>query len=97
MKSLLLFSFLLASPAFAISFYHAKDGKIVKIDKAAFAACSTIVYRESAKDELPDEHKRKLVSALLKGKAVNDLGAAIAALKGDADACSYGTDAEKFE
>src|SRR5262245_14490741 len=88
---------LVSTNAFGIAYYRYKDGKFEKIDAAAFASCGTVIYREAAKDELPADTKKALVKALLKGEAKNDLSAAMEALKGDSSACTYGTDAEKFQ
>ena len=87
----------LQTQAFAIGYYQNKGGTITKIDKGAFDACTNIIFRQAAKEELSAEQRRSLVSAMLKGETVNELSAAVAALKRIPGACSYGTDSEKFE
>lgn len=74
----------------AIVYYQSKGGAITKIDEAAFKNCSDkVIYRSSGKDELPQEQKKKLLVASLRGDVINDPQAASTALKAKDGSCSY--------
>jgi hypothetical protein len=88
-KTLALVITLQATCANAIIYYQSKDGAIAKIDEAVFKLCNNIIYRESAKDELPKEFNRKLLASILKGTLVSNPVSASDALKKDNGSCTY--------
>lgn len=88
-KLLLIATVLQTTAAHAIIYYQSKDGVISKIDEATFKQCTSIIYRESAKDELPKEFNRKLLAAILKGTLVSNPASASDALKKDNGGCTY--------
>jgi hypothetical protein len=88
-KLMLLTALLQATTAHAIIYFQSKDGAIAKIDEATFKTCTTIIYRESAKDELPKEFNRKLLAAILKGTLVSNPVSASDDLKKYNGSCTY--------
>jgi hypothetical protein len=88
-KLTLILILLQSSLAQAIIYFQSKDGVINKIDEATFKTCTAIIYRESAKDELPKEFGRKLLASILKGTLVSNPKSASDALKKDNGSCSY--------
>lgn len=89
MKLIILFTLLVSVKVFAIKFYQSTAGSIVEIDETKFKACNKIIYRNSAKGELPLSHQKNLVKATLKGELVNDLQSLTTKLKADDGVCSY--------
>ena len=89
-KQLFLILILLqTSMAQAIVYYKSKEGIITKIDEAAFKACTSVIFRESGKDELPEGFRRKLLAAILNGKLISNPQSASDAMKKDPGSCSY--------
>lgn len=90
-KQLFLILILLqTSMAQAIVYYKSKDKIITKIDEATFKECTSIIFRESGKDELPAGLRRKLLEAILNGKLISNPQSASDAMKKDNGSCSYG-------
>jgi len=94
---ILLILLLIPMTSNAIIYYQsAKGGVINKIDTERFDQCKNVIYRTAAKSELSRKHKKRLLSALIKGDTVNDLVVAVKKLKINPEFCSYGSDAEHF-
>jgi hypothetical protein len=88
-KLILLSALLQAASAHAIIYYQSNNGAVAKIDETTFKNCVTIIYRESAKDELPKEFNRKLLAAILKGTLVSNPVSASDDLKKYNGSCTY--------
>ena len=83
---------------YTITYYQSNEkGVINKITLDEFNDCQRIIYRKSAKKELPVKHKKALLKALILGNTKNALDVATATLKSDPGLCSYTSDDEVME
>lgn len=82
---------LLPSFAWAIEYIQSgPNGELTKITLEQFnTGCKTILYRTKAKNDLPLEHKKALLSALLHGETTNELSRAAEHLRLSPGFCTY--------
>ena len=97
-KIILCILIITSQSAHSIVYYKSiEKGTIQKITLEEFDKCQNIIYRKSAKKELPQRYKKALLKALILGDAINSVEVAVKTLKKNPGLCSYGEDNEKFE
>ncbi|MGZ3742296.1 MAG: hypothetical protein ACXWRE_04155 [Pseudobdellovibrionaceae bacterium] len=94
MKSILFISLMVSLSLPAVAIQYVKG--TAKISADEFNACSNKMFRKVAQDELSPENRRLAVKDVLVGKTINELDALKKYLSEHPDACSYGSDSEKF-
>lgn len=100
MNKLIISTLLLVSvplQAHGIVYFRSTDsGSLVAIHADQLKDCRKVIYRTSAKDELPLEHKRILLKELVRGETVNNKEAVIDRLLQNPGYCSYGENGENI-
>lgn len=96
MKALLFFFlFLISSPELwssEVNYFKVANGDFKIITLEEFNRCEKVIYRKEASEQLSIKHKKKLLRAILQGKAIKSLKFILR----EEGSCSYKTDSEKI-